>query len=140
VVVAVGAVVIGDITGGKFIQVDSNALLCEVPLGVILTKSTIKLPINVRFSNYNFTDYTDAIQTFTTASTITLFNIDDERSGRQFLITNTSAGNLTVNTSGGQLIYTTGVAPATTMTLATGATRIFTSIKSTNSLYGWSMV
>ena len=135
-----GAVYLGDITGNS-VTITEASIFTQTSLGVILTKSTIKLPINVRGGNYNFTDYTDAIQTFTTASSVvTLFIVDDERSGRQFLITNASTGNLTVNSSHSQLIYTTGVTPATSRTLASGATQIFTSIRTGASTYGWSMV
>jgi hypothetical protein len=135
-----GAIYLGDTTGNS-VTIDTNSIFTQTALGIILAKSTIKYPINVRGANYNFTDFTDAIQTFTTASTVTLFIVDDERSGRQFLITNTSAGNLTVNSSSGQLIYTTGSTPATTRTLASGATRQFTAIRTTGgSVYGWSMI
>ena len=135
-----GNVYIGDIIGNS-VTINTQSIYTQTSLGIQLAKSTIKYPLNVRGANYNFTDFTDAIQTFTTASTVTLFIVDDERSGRQFLITNTSAGNLTVNSSSGQLIYSsTGTTGVTTKTLATGHSQIFTSIRTGGSVYGWSMV
>ena len=138
---ASGVVYLGDTIGGGIVTIAPSQVITSQPLGIQLTKNTIKYPTNVRSTNYNFTDFTDAIQTFTTAVTVTLFIIDDERNGKQFIITNASAGNLVVNSSSSQLIYTTGFAPATTRTLASGATRQFTSIRSTGgSVYGWSMI
>jgi hypothetical protein len=138
-----GSVFIGDISGGNAVTITDASIFTQTTLGVILTKSTIKLPRDVRSANYNFTDYTNAIQTFTTASTLTLFTIDDERCGRQFTITNTSAGNLTINTSGGQLIYSaTGTTAVTTKSLATNRTHIITAIQTSVSpeVYGWSLL
>ena len=136
-----GSVNIGDLTGGLSLQINPQQVITSTTLGIQLTNSTIKYPNDVRSANYNFVDATNAIQTFTTASTVTLFIIDEERNGKQFIITNTSAGNLVVNTSNSQNIYTTGVAPATTRTLASGATRQFTSIKISNTpTFAWSMI
>ena len=63
--------------------------------------------------------------------------------GIQYTITNTNASNLTITTTGGtQLIYSsTGAASATSRSLATGHSHIFTAILTTGaSTFGWSMV
>jgi hypothetical protein len=145
---AAGSVYLGDATGNN-VEINTNAINTQTSLGIILAKSTIQYPNNVRGASYNFTDFTDAIQTFTPAvsSTLTLnlFEIIEDRCGRQFIITNTGAGTLTVNSDTSpslQLIYTTGSAPATTRILASGASHIFTAIKTstTPDVYGWSMI
>ncbi len=84
------------------------------------------------------------IQTFNgVALTATLPTVTATNVGVQYVITNTDAGNLTVSSFGGvQLIYSsTAPASATTRTLSTGHSRIFTGIRTTSATtYGWSMV
>jgi len=101
---------------------------------------------NTTFSNVSLTlsPANSAVVTFNGAGlTATLPNVDATNVGRQFIITNTDAGNLTVTTVGGtQLIYSsTGAASATSRTLATGNSQIFTAILTTSAAtFGWSMV
>ena len=77
-----------------------------------------------------------------TSLTATLPVVDGTNVGIQFLITNTNASALTVNSSSSQLIYSsTGAASTLTRSLAVGHSHIFTAIFTTSgSTYGWSMV
>jgi hypothetical protein len=142
-----GTIKIGDINvsgNGQVIEV-SNAnsnILLTANNGVNISKSTIQYP-----STYNTTSQTLGItsnyaQTFNgTTLTGTLPTVSSTNVGIQFLITNTNASNLTVNSSGGQLIYSTGVASSSSRTLNTGNSQIFTAIRTTGATtYGWSMV
>jgi hypothetical protein len=82
-------------------------------------------------------------QTFDgTTLTGTLVLVDASNVGLQFLITNTNGESLTITTTAGQLIYSsTGSASATSRSLSTGHSHIFTAIKTTGTTtYGWSMV
>ena len=71
----------------------------------------------------------------------TLPTVDINNVGVQFLITNVNATNLTINTSSGQLIFSsTGAASAASRSLNTGHSHIFTAIPLASNTFGWSMV
>ena len=71
----------------------------------------------------------------------TLPTVDINNVGVQFLITNVNATNLTINTSSGELIYSsTGAASAASRSLNTGHSHIFTAIPLASNTFGWSMV
>ena len=112
--------------------------------GVKLNANNIQYPATFNNTSANISTTSNAVQTFNGSSlTATLFNVSATNVGTQFIITNTSASNLTVTTTGGtQLIYSIiGAASATSRTLATGHSNIFTAILTTSaSTYGWSMV
>lgn len=134
--------------GVEHLRVSSSSVsITNVPLG--LNAQNITGVNNVRYEHSystmgaTLTASSPAIRTFNgTGLTVTLFNSDASTVGRQFIITNINAGNLTVTTVGGtQLIYSsTGAASATSRTLATGHSQIFTAIRTGVSAYGWSMV
>ena len=112
--------------------------------GVKLNANNIQYPATFNNTSANISTTSSAVQTFNGALlTATLFNASATNVGTQFTITNTAITNLTVTTTGGtQLIYSsTGAASATSRTLATGHSHIFTAILTTGaSTYGWSMV
>jgi len=80
--------------------------------------------------------------TFNGASiTATLPSVSGTNVGTQYLITNVNASNLVVGASGGQLIYSaTSPSSATSRTLGSGHSQIFTAIQTGVGVYGWSMV
>ena len=86
--------------------------------------------------------YSQTFDINTTPFTATLPEVDGTNVGIQFLITNTNATALDVNSQSSQLIYSsTGSASATTKPLNKGHSHIFTAIRTTASnVYGWSMV
>jgi hypothetical protein len=112
--------------------------------GVKLNANNIQYPATFNNTSANISTTSSAVQTFNGALlTATLFNASATNVGTQFTITNTAITNLTVTTTGGtQLIYSsTGAASATSRTLATGHSHIFTAILTTGaSTFGWSMV
>jgi hypothetical protein len=112
--------------------------------GVKLNANNIQYPATFNNTSASISTTSNAVQTFNGSNlTATLFNASATNVGTQFTITNTNATNLTVTTTGGtQLIYSsTGAASATSRSLATGHSHIFTAILTTGaSTFGWSMV
>lgn len=110
--------------------------------GVNINLNHIKYPASYNDISANISTTSNAVQTFNGSNlTATLFVVSATNVGTQFTITNTNASNLTVIGNGTQLIYST-IAPAsaTSRTLATGHSQIFTAIRTTATLFGWSMV
>jgi hypothetical protein len=110
--------------------------------GVKLNANNIQYPATYNDISANISTTSNAVQTFNGSNlTATLFVVSATNVGTQFTITNTNASNLTVIGNGTQLIYSTIVpASATSRTLATGHSQIFTAIRTTATLFGWSMV
>jgi hypothetical protein len=112
--------------------------------GVQLNANNIKYPATFNNASASLTTSSNAVQTFNGSSLIaTLPNASATNVGIQYTITNINASALTVTTVGGtQLIYSsTGVASATSRSLAQGHSHIFTAIQTTSgSAFGWSMV
>ena len=112
--------------------------------GTNLNSRGIKYPCSYNTTSATLDGTNDnAVQTFNGSGlTATLVLVTASNVGIQFVITNTSGGNMSVTTSGAQLIYSSsGAASAATRTLATGHSHIFTAIQTTGaSTYGWSMV
>lgn len=129
----------------QFIQVSNTNKSIEFTAtnGVKVLKSSIQYP-----STFNNTSQTLGVtssyaQTFNGTSLIaTLPSVLAGNVGTQFLITNTNAGSMTVNSTGGQIIYSaTSPSTATSRSLNTGHSQIFTAIRTTaTNVYGWSMV
>jgi hypothetical protein len=143
-----GLSTIGDVNGsvnGTTISVydPTQVITLTGGNGVYLQSSTIRYAVNLRSSSTTLAINDTYSQTFNGSSlTATLPLVDGTNVGFQFLITNTNASSLSVNSTGGQLIYsTTGTASATTRTLPVGHSHIFTAIYTTSgSTFGWSMV
>ena len=111
--------------------------------GVKLNANNIQYPATFNNASASISTTSNAVQTFNGSGlTATLFTVSATNVGTQFTITNTNATNLTVTASGGQLIWSsTGLASATSRTLAQGHSHIFTAILTTGaSTFGWSMV
>ena len=111
--------------------------------GVQLNANNIKYPATFNNGNASLSVTSNAVQTFSGSGlTATLFTVTASNVGTQFIITNTNASSsLTVIGNGTQLIYSsTGSASATSRSLATGHSHIFTAIQTTLTLFGWSMV
>ena len=111
--------------------------------GVKLNANNIQYPATFNNGNASLSVTSNAVQTFSGSGlTATLFTVTASNVGTQFIITNTNASSsLTVNGNGTQLIYSsTGGASATSRSLATGHSHIFTAIQTTSTLFGWSMV
>ena len=133
-----------ELTSGSDIGLTAtNNLIVTAGNGLQFATSTIKYA-----SKYSTSDVTLSIadsyaQTYDGSTlTATLPVVDVNNVGIQFLITNTNATALTVNSSSSQTIYSTiaGLS-ATSRTLNTEHSQIFTAIKTTSaSTYGWSMV
>ena len=133
-----------ELTSGSDIGLTAtNNLIVTAGNGLQFATSTIKYA-----SKYSTSDVTLSIadsyaQTYNGSSlTATLPTVTSGNVGIQFLITNTNATALTVNSSSSQTIYSTiaGLS-ATSRTLNTEHSQIFTAIKTTSaSTYGWSMV
>jgi hypothetical protein len=111
--------------------------------GVNIRENHIQYPALFNNTSASLTNISNAVQTFNGASlTATLFTVSSTNVGTQFTITNINASALTVIGNGTQLIYSsTGAASATSRTLATGHSQIFTAIRTNASTtFGWSMV
>ena len=108
--------------------------------GVAINTQNIKYPVSYLTGSGNVSTTSTAVRTYNgTSLTATLFTVSATNVGLQFTITNTNATALTVIGNGTQLIYSsTGAASATSRTLATGHSHIFTAILT--STFGWSMV
>lgn len=112
--------------------------------GLKIQRSTIQYPVNYSVAGVALdatSNYSQSINS-SLPSTTTLPVVSSANVGIQFLITNTSGGNITITASSGQLIYSSvGAASALSKTLNSGHSHIFTAIKTTgNTTYGWSMV
>jgi len=130
-------------TASTNINMDSN----NITNGGTITANTfignMKYPATFSSTSQTLTSSSNTIQTFNNTSlTATLPVVSSTNVGIQFIITNTSAGSLSVTSSSSQLIYSsTGSASATSRILGTGHSQIFTAIQTTNATtYGWSMV
>ena len=114
--------------------------------GVKLNANNIQYPATYNTTSAALDTTSNAVHTFNiNVAPFTAFlpNASATNVGTQYTITNTNATTLVVSTTGGtQLIYSsTGAASATSKTLATGHSQIFTAILTTSaSTYGWSMV
>ncbi len=111
--------------------------------GVAIGNQNIKYPATFNNTSAILSETSNAVQTFNASSTLTatLFTVTASNVGTQFIITNTSASSsLTVIGNGTQLIYSTGAASATSRSLTFGNSQIFTAIRTTLTIYGWSMV
>jgi hypothetical protein len=134
----------GDVNGTRMEINDANEkVTITAGTGVKLVSSTIQYPCNFYQANLTLDDRSTYVNTFFGAGLVaTLPVVTGTNVGTQYLITNTSAGNMSVTASGGQLIYSsTGAASAPSKTLNTGHSHIFTAIYTIDaSTYGWSMV
>jgi hypothetical protein len=144
-----GQLQIGNPTGignQNYIQIDDTNIIAKSTNGFNLFNSTIQYPSEFWGSGPQALATTSSYaQTFNITSgtaTATLPLVDSTNVGIQFLITNTTAGPLSVAASGSQTIYSsTGVPSLTPRSLPTGHSQIFTAIRTTaNNVYGWSMV
>lgn len=122
----------------------NNTGISMTSSGTNLNSRGIKYPCSYNATSATLDANDNAVQTFNGSGlTATLVLVTASNVGIQFVITNTSGGNMSVTTSGGaQLIYSSsGAASAATRTLATGHSQIFTAIQTTGATtYGWSMV
>jgi hypothetical protein len=139
---------IGDLNSGgngQFISVSNVYQNIELNAnnGLKIIRSTIQYPVAYSFTNQSLTVASSYAYTFCGSSlTATLPQVTSGNVGIQFLITNTHATSMTVTSSNSQSIYSS-TAPDTTTgrSLASGASHIFTAIKTISGLtYGWSMV
>jgi hypothetical protein len=138
-----GAVKIGNITGsGNLLTINATKATLKTTNGFQLLDSSIQYPSAFFNSNQTLSATSSYANSFNgTTLTATLPVVSSTNVGTQFLITNTNAGSMTVNSSSSQSIYSTGTATATSRTLTTGNSQIFTAIRTTNSsTFGWSMV
>lgn len=110
--------------------------------GTVINKGGVQQKTAYKTTAYNPVFGTDYQLTYNGSNlTITLPAVSAGSTGWSFNITNVNATALTVNSSSSQLIYSsTGVASATSRSLATGHSFLFTSIQSGSSTYAWSMV
>lgn len=130
---------------GSVFRMNNNGInMGSTGTGVQLRSNYIQYPASYNTTSATLGTTSNAVQTFNGSSlTATLPNATATNVGTQYTITNTNASNLTITTTGGtQLIYSsTGVASATSRTLPTGHSQIFTAILTTGaSTFGWSMV
>jgi hypothetical protein len=139
-----GNIRIGNITNsGAELAINATKTTLKTVNGFQLINNSIQYPSTFYNANQNVsaTTFPYALTFNGTSLTATLPTVSSTSAGTQFLITNTNAGNMTVASSSSQLIYFTGSAAATTRTLATGSSHIFTAIRTTSSTtFGWSMV
>ena len=111
--------------------------------GIQMGTGGIKYTNSYGTSNVSLTSASNTIQTFNGSNLITtLPSVTATNVGIQFITTNTNASALTVSSTGGQIIYSTGaVSTGTSRTLTVGNSQIFTGIRTTGTgTYGWSMV
>lgn len=141
-----GQLQIGNPTGGgnqNYIQIDDTNIIAKSGNGFNLFNSSIQYPSSYRTNGTTLATTSNYAQTFNgNLLTATLPTVDGNNVGFQYLITNTNPTALTVNSTGGQLIYySIGEASATSRTLDQGHSHIFTAIRTTaTNVYGWSMV
>ena len=141
-----GDIRIGNIGGAgnqNEFNINTTKATLKTTNGFQLLDSTIQYPSTYRTTGIVLGATSTYAQTFNgSGQTATLPIVDGNNVGTQFLITNTNAGNLTVASQSSQSIYSSsGAASATSRTLNTGHSQIFTAIRTTASnAYGWSMV
>ena len=125
---------------------DKILLQSGIGTGVKLNANNIQYPATYNTTSAALDTTSNAVHTFNiNVAPFTAFlpNASATNVGTQYTITNTNATTLVVSTTGGtQLIYSsTGAASATSRTLPTGHSQIFTAILTTGvTTYGWSMV
>jgi hypothetical protein len=126
------------------IDCSNNKIIISTDNGFQLTGTSIQYPSDYRTLDISLDATSLYSQTINGPSrTATLPLVDSNNVGFQYLITNTNASSdLTVNSSGSQIIYSTISSLSTTSRkLNTGHSQIFTAIRTTDSnVYGWSMV
>lgn len=106
-----------------------------------LTNVNVKYAADYYTTSQIITNSFNYTQTYNGSGlTATLPSVNSSNVGVQFLITNINATNLTVTSTGSQLIYSTGNSPSTSTTLGSGNSQIFTAIKTGAATFGWSMV
>jgi len=127
----------------SILSADTLQFKTGTDFNLIVKNNSIQYPNTYNTSSVTFSDDYNYIQTFNGAHlTATLPLVVATNVGIQFLITNTYAGNLSVSSTEGQLIYSTkSPSSVNSRTLATGHSHIFTAIRTTSTdTYGWSMV
>lgn len=144
-----GTTTIGDVdavgNNTKIIVNDNASVVsinCNTPVKLNQSGS-VQYSTNYYTTSQSITNNSPYALTFNGAGlTATLPSVSSSNVGTQYLITNTNGGSLTVASTGGQLIYSaTSPASATSRTLGSGHSQIFTAIRTTgSSTYGWSMV
>lgn len=141
-----GDIRIGNIGGAgnqNELKINATKMTAKTTNGFQLIDSTIQYPSSYRATGITLATTSQYAQTFNGSSiTATLPLVDGNNVGSQYLITNTNATTLTVTSSGSQTIYSTiSPATATSRSLGTGHSQIFTAIRTTaTNVYGWSMV
>jgi hypothetical protein len=141
-----GDIRIGNIAGAgnqNEFAINATKMTTKTTNGFQFTDSTVQYASSYRTTGTTLNTTSTYAQTFNgTTLTATLPIVNGINVGTQYLITNTNADNLIVASSSSQLIYSSsGSASATTRTLATGHSQIFTAIMTTSaSNFGWSMV
>ena len=134
---------IGGLGNQNEFNINATKATLKTTNGFQLLDSNIQYPSTYRATGTTLTTASNYAQTFNGTTLIaTLPIVDGINVGTQFLITNTNAGNLAVASQSSQFIYSsTGSASATSRTLNTGHSHIFTAIRTTaTNIYGWSMV
>lgn len=141
-----GDIRIGNIGGAgnqNELKINATKMTAKTTNGFQLIDSSIQYPSSYRTTSTTLATTFQYAQTFNGSSiTATLPLVDSNNVGTQYLITNTNATALTVASSGSQTIYSTiSPATATSRSLNTGHSHIFTAIRTTaTNVYGWSMV
>lgn len=145
----VSDIVIGDTQGnGSSTQIYLNddfrqiSFRAEYPV-MLNSIGTVRYKTGYYSANTTLQYFFPYACTFNGTSLIaTLPVVNSSNAGIQFIITNVNASALTVNSSSSQLIYAkAGVASATTRSLSSGHSCIFTAILTVGiSSYGWSMI
>ena len=140
-----GDIKIGNISGAgnqNVLTINPTRATLKTGNGFQLLDSNIQYPSTFYNTSQTITTTFPYAQSYNgTTLTATLPVVSTVNVGTQYLITNTNAGNMTVIGNGVQLIYFTGAAAATSRTLASGSSHIFTAIRTTTtSTFGWSMV
>jgi hypothetical protein len=138
-----GAIRIGNITGaGAELAINPTKTTLKTVNGFQLTNNSIQFPSTFYNSNQTLSSTYPYALTFNgTSLTATLPVVSSTNAGTQFLITNTNAGSMTINTSSSQLMYFSGSSAVSTRTISTGGSHLFTAIRTTSSTtFGWSIV
>jgi hypothetical protein len=139
-----GNIRIGNITNsGAELAINATKTTLKTTTGFQLINNSIQYPSTFYNTSQNISATTSpyALTFNGTSLTATLPVVSSTSVGTQFLITNTNAGSMTVNTTSSQLMYFSGSAAVSTRTISTGGTHIFTAIRTTSSTtFGWSIV
>jgi hypothetical protein len=131
-----------DASGNSVMTATDNITLTATT-GVKLSSSTIIYTssfFNTSQTLNNTSSYSNSFNGVSLTATLPIVNSDNV--GSQYLITNAHPSPLTINSSGGQFIYSSfGTAITTTKSLNQGHSHIFTAINPTSAVaFGWSMV